>query len=191
MQDRADHDHFEDRRTDSARDSLGERNAREQLLHCIRNGDVDLGNDPDRGALVDGQLCGLPRHLGDQLHSGGAGSDDCGLGAGQIVGIVPGRGVDDLAGKVVDTGDVGPMRLREETRRSQEVLGSDVRRAFDGYDPVRGILVPAGSVDHGTERHVLPQIVLVRDVIGVLLQFRARCEKAWTSSDWARTNTSR
>ena len=42
---------------------------------------------------------------------------------------------------------------------------------------MRGILVPAGSVDHGTERHVLPQIVLVRDVIGVLLQFRARCEK--------------
>jgi hypothetical protein len=172
VQDPGDHQHLEDRAAGEPYGALRQRHLREQHPHRRGHRIVGLGAHPDRRALVDGELGQSVRDGRDQLDCGGAGADDPSALAVEVVVVVPLGGVDDLPAKGVDPLDVRHLRLRQEAGRGEQVRRGDGLAVAHGHDPVRRLLVPAGTLDHLAETHVPLQVVLVGDMRGVLLQLR-------------------
>src|SRR5581483_7742948 len=103
-------------------------------------GDVRLGQAPDRGALEHGEVPDVGGDLRDDLHGGCAGADDPDPFAAQVLGVVPAGGVHGLPGEVVDPLDLWLTRLGEHSGRVDQVTRQD-RRAVSDLDPPQMQLV--------------------------------------------------
>ena len=154
--------------------TLRHRESGKQLLRGRTEGEVELRHDPDRGALVDGQLGDVLGELGDQLDPGGPGADDRRLRAAQRVVIVPLLGMQNRAGEILDTRDVGLLRLAQVAGGQDQELSPQRLATLQRHLPGLRLLVPACTVHRGVEAHVAPQVVLVGHVIGVGLELGAR-----------------
>ncbi len=82
-----------------------------------------------------------------------------------------------LPAKSVDARDVGHLRLGQKARRGDQVARGQRFAVGQRDPPDAGLLVPAGALDDGVEPHVRAHVVLVRDIVGVLLDLRARGEQ--------------
>ena len=80
------------------------------------------GDDPRRGALEEVKLGDLGLDLGDELDRARAGADHGDALAGEVVVVVPARGVEDGALEGAEALDVGELRL------AQRAGGGDQRR---------------------------------------------------------------
>ena len=127
-------------------DALGQRHLGEQPLHRRRERHVELGHDPDRRALVDGQLGDFLRQLRNDLHTGGAGSDDGGPATGERIAVIPRGGVDDPSGKRVDPLDVRDLRLAQEAGRGDQELRAQRLTAGERHPPEPGRRRPTGRL---------------------------------------------
>ena len=180
-----------DRIGEPANGALRQRDPGEQPLGAFAEAHVDLGHHPDRRALVDGQVGDPLGQLGDELDGGGAGADDGDPAALERILVVPRGGVDDLAREVrrrrgcrAPCGwDRKPVAVIRNRAVSVSPSASATRQTL-------GVLVPAGALDDGVEPHVPAHVVLVGDVVGVLLDLRARWRTAATSSGSARRSRS-
>jgi len=85
--------------------------------------------------------------------------------------------VDQLAGEGVDARDLGGVRLGQEAGGRDQVPRGDLRTPGDRDPPAQPRLVPAGALDGGVEPHVLAEVVLGGDVLGVALELLARGEE--------------
>ena len=176
------HAHVDDELVDAvghpADRALGEWYAGEQPLRPLREAQVDLGHHPDRGALVHGEVGGLLGELGDELDRGRAGTDDGDPAVLDVVVVIPGRGVDDLARETGDARDVGRFRLGQEAGGGDQVAGAQRLAAGQRDPPYLRVLVPPRPLDGGVEPNVAAHAVLVGHVVGVLLDLRARREQS-------------
>jgi hypothetical protein len=170
--------HLVDRIREPAKKPLRQRDSGEHPLGPFTEARVDLRDHPDRGALVDGEVGGPLGELGNQLHGRRTGSDHRDAASRGVEVVLPLGGVDDLALEVRDAGDVGDGRLRQEARRGDQVTRGEGFTAGQGDPPDARILVPACALDRGVEAHVLADVILVGDVVGVLLDLGARGEQA-------------
>ena len=114
-------------------------------------GPVAARDDVRRGALVDVEVRGHLRHLGDDLDRRGAGADDGDPLAAQVHVVVPAGRVEDLALEAVDAVDVGQPRLGEPAGAGDERGGGDLAAVGEPDPPVLLLLVPRGVLDGGAE----------------------------------------
>ncbi len=136
---------------------------------------IELRHNPDRRALIDGQLGDFLCQLGNDLHPGGTGADDGCPAAGERIAVIPLGRVDDPPGERINPLDVGSLRLAQEAGRGDHKLRAERLTAGERYPPDPGIVVPTRAFDGGVESHVAAQVVLVCHMLGVALQFAARC----------------
>src|SRR5207245_2000289 len=99
--------------------------------------------------------------LRDELHRGGAGADDGDLLAAEVVVVVPGRGVEGLAGEAVEPRDARRSRVREAAGAEHEELGVEVT-AGGLHVPELRVLVPLRAGELGAEAKVRQDAVLLR-----------------------------
>ena len=146
---------------------------REKPLHHGREPDVQLGQHPDRRALIHRQLGDFLSQLRNDLHTGGTGSDDCRPAAGKRKAVIPGGGVQDASGERLDTGDIRRARLAQEAGRGDQELRAQRLTTGNGNPPDLSIVVPPGAFNGGVEPHEAAHVVLIGHMLGVALQFGA------------------
>ncbi len=140
--------------------------AREAAPPARGDDGVAAREDPRRGALEEVEVAHLGLDLGHELDRRGAGADDRDAAAGQIVFVVPARGVKHRARERVQAREVGDRRIGQRADRRDEHLGGEV--AARGPDlPALGVLVPAGLEHLVPVAHVPGDVVAAGDVVDV------------------------
>jgi hypothetical protein len=128
---------------------------------------VPAGQDPGRGPLEHDQAAHEGLDLGHYLDRGGPGADHRDTLTGEVVAVVPARGVEDLAGKAGQAREVGERRLGERTGGRDE----DVGRQFAAgglQPPADHARVPGGLRDFRAELDMVAQRVPLGDLLEVL-----------------------
>ncbi|SKT42443.1 Uncharacterised protein [Mycobacteroides abscessus subsp. abscessus] len=91
--------------------------------------------------------------------------------------MVPRGGVQKLAAERPDAGNVGQIRHFQPTDPDDHMAGGDF--AAVGLDmPDVGVFVESAAQHGGSQPELVTQAVSVDDILGVLLEFLARCEQA-------------
>src|SRR5271157_2871765 len=90
-----------------------ERKTSKEALSPLRIAPVELGHDPGRRALEDAEPSDLLRDRRDHLDCAGAGPDHADALAGELEGVVPAGGVEDLTAETADSLDVGKRGIDE------------------------------------------------------------------------------
>ena len=104
----------------------------------VAAGDVVVGR-----ALEDGDVRGLLRDLGDQLHAGGPGADDGDALAGEVHALVrPQPGVEPVAPEAVAARELGQVRRRQAAHGGDEEAGREALAVLGVDQPAPGVVVP-------------------------------------------------
>jgi hypothetical protein len=151
---------------------LGGGDEAEQAALAAAQVAVVAGDDPRRGALVDVDVAGDGLDLGHELDGRGAGPDHGDALAGEVVGVVPGRGVEQPAGEGVDPGDVGQPGLRQGAHAPDHDLGGvpgavAVAGAGGVDEPVPAGGHPPEAGDGGAQPQVGEEVVALGDAAEV------------------------
>nr|WP_245607490.1 hypothetical protein [Streptomyces prunicolor] len=137
---------------------------------------VRLGDDV-RGVLLEqGQSRDAGRDGRDELDGRGAGADDGDGFSGQVVVVVPGRGVELLALEGVEAGDAGDERTVQEAGGGDEDVGDVDGSVLEGDGPGGRFLVELRGRHRGVEADVGRDAERVRGVPQVLVDLGLRCE---------------
>ena len=142
----AEHGQFTRAVDPAAHRGLRRRQRAVEALRARGDGVVTAREHPGRRALEDGEPAGARLDLGDELDRRGARADDGDPLAGEVVVVVPRRGVERRAPEVLEPGDVGQRRLVQRPGRRDEHLrreGAAARRD----PPAAGAGVPVGARD--------------------------------------------
>ena len=138
---------------------------------------VAPGHHPRGGALVEVEVVDLLGDLGHDLDRGGAGADHGDPLAGQVVVVVPARGVEDLALEGLDALDLRQPGLREPAGAGDHDVGGDI--AVVGADqPDLLVLVPGEVQDRDPEPEPVEHPGLLGGALEVGLDLRLRGERA-------------
>ena len=123
--DEAEHPQLE-RGVDAAADEpLQQREAAVEAALARADRAVGVGQDPRRRALEDVHPLDLRGDRRDELDRRGAGADDGDALAGDVVGVVPLRGVEHPALEAVQALDLGRLRVAERAGGGDEHAGAD------------------------------------------------------------------
>ena len=151
----------------------GEKPEAEPLDRRVRT--VAARHHPGRGALVDVEVADPFGDGGHDLDRRRPGADHGDALAGEVVVVVPARGVEHLAGEAVDARDLGQLGLREPAGAGDQDVGE--HGAGRGGDrPGPGLVVPGRLLHRGTEPEPVERAGLTGDALQVGLDLRLRGE---------------
>jgi hypothetical protein len=114
--------------------------------------------------------------LGHDLDRRRTGADDCDALAGEVVVVVPARGVEDLALEGLDALDLGEPGLRQAAGPADHDVGGEGAGA-GRHLPDTVLLVPARVLDRDAEVEPVEDARLPGDVLEVGLDLRLRGER--------------
>ena len=140
-------------------------------------GAVDAGEHPRRRSLVDVEMCDPRCDGGDDLDRRCAGADHRDPLGVQVGVVIPARGVEDLAGEILDPGDVGQRGLAQRADRGDHDVGGV--RTLVGFDlPHRPLGVPPRAGDLTPEAVLVAHVEAGGDGLDVALDLRLGGERA-------------
>ncbi len=169
---------------------LGRGEAVVELALQLAHGPVGVRHDPRRRALEDVHPPHLGLDPGDELDRRGAGADHGHALAGEVVVVVPARGVEGRAREVLEAGQVGHERLRQRPLGGDQHVGAE--RPLRGLDQPAGLgLVPPGRLQLGLEPDVRERRRSGRPRRAGRRGSRAGARRCSTSSGWGRRRRSR
>lgn len=140
--------------------------------------------DVGSGALEHGQMAGRARELRNDLYGRGPRADDSDTLACPVAGMVPLRGMEDLALELGDAGDVGIGGIGKVARRRyQHRRFKYTARGL--HHPEPACFIPGCALHRGAELHIRQNIFFLRGAAQIDPGSRAGVRRRGSSADWA------
>src|SRR5579872_6367590 len=129
------------------------------------HGSIPHRHDPVDGALEDGEMLRFPGDARNSLHAGGSRADHAYFLACEVHTVRrPSSREEELAGKVVQAGNIRALDFREAARSRDDEIGRDGVAAVGLNSPATLRFVERGARNGRVETDVRPKREAVRDV---------------------------